>query len=1019
MPHAYGYSNGHKHGPNLDSKESLDRVRTANTSSRSSIYEAFGGESGQTPIGYQSGDQSTATYLAQCYERLMKDTASTHSPVHLNPPSLAEAGSSVTAAIGKILAESHAIEDPLTYVFIFTNPRSGNQQGRNLMNLTFSNFRLRDRPDVQVQIYNVTDPASQKAGLHFLHQLQLRQSDRLLRTAFPEVFLQNPGETKICPSPIICTGTTCDKPKCTHGKTSPRDSTNWSTTGQNESRAWADWISEAAAQLESGLTQFTEQELAERLDKAQETAIKLHVWSAGGDGTVSATLQAMMDYGIEVGRLYFSCIPFGTGNDFSDALGWGRSVPGDAVGESMKLLNKIITERLDGYTSKLDIFEITFTTYDDGHIKHVEKDMLGKPGMKRYTCLMIDYFSLGVQGFVGSSFEMHRPGKRALNILMYTVAAAKWVFMKRFPPINEALESISTVPDAMLNDPKLTDTDHAHWLEMASEADRKQVMLARVAGPRKRSHGRKMTWTKEPKARRTAMARDFGEGVDADLPVIQYKPIEIDVQNVARFWGRDIDVWNKAHESGDKHILSNCNGVTDRKNWTPQYAGDGKVEIFGVRDIGDYALNQIPGRKDYRVDRLAQMGSPLALHFREPKDYPPRSNNPLTSHKNIKQGLLFSMCDGEFIEMYHPRDIIISRKVTLKAVGRSPETSRIVLDTIKNDGIDAVQMNATTSANKAILGQGIDVRNYVASPFQRLFSLSRCNTQYSKVSAAANTSESASEAWGSVGDDNAQFSNQPPSQSDSMRRSTFLNIRNSIFRPSRNSTSSSAVNNETVASEASPIDTAAANDIGLRRANTISNSSSVMRPPHLLNSQTRHRVLGTQRTIHKESPLKKRMSLADISEGVDVTTFTPDDIPAHRMRSKSFDINLVSSTPPLPHQDHFEDSRVPLSAKLDESELHTHMNALGLNGMAGESNGDVLSSVSSSDTSSTDHSEDVHTHSRNSTITTPGDDEHASKHPLLTFGKQVVKSAKKSRLSAGLNEHSDPITDAEQQGFSA
>ncbi|PIA15575.1 hypothetical protein COEREDRAFT_24808, partial [Coemansia reversa NRRL 1564] len=298
----------------------------------------------------------------------------------------------------------------------------------------------------------------------------------------------------------------------------------------------------------------------------------LHVWSAGGDGTVSSTLEAMMAYGIDVGRLYFSSIPFGTGNDFADALGWGRSVPGDGVGESMKLLNKIITERLDGYTCKLDIYEVTITTYDDGHIKHVEKEMFDKPGMRRYTCLMIDYLSIGVQGFVGSSFELHRPGSRALNILMYTVAAAKWVFLKRFPPINEALESISTVPDHMRDDPK-----------------------------------------------RTATARDFGDGVDEDLPVIQYKPIEIDIQNVARFWGRNIDVWDSSHDQDSSRLLSRTIGETDSSTWTPQYAGDGKLELFGVRNIGDYALNQLPARNAYRISRLAQMGSPVVLHFRAPE----------------------------------------------------------------------------------------------------------------------------------------------------------------------------------------------------------------------------------------------------------------------------------------------------------------------------------------------------------------------------------------------------------------
>ncbi|KAJ2767640.1 hypothetical protein IWQ57_003868, partial [Coemansia nantahalensis] len=161
--------------------------------------------------------------------------------------------------------------------------------------------------------------------------------------------------------------------------------------------------------------------------------------------------------------------------------------------------------------------------------------------------------------------------------------------------------------------------------------------------------------------------------------------------------------------------------VADSASWTPQYAGDGKLEMFAVRDIGDYALNQLPGRDSYRIGRLAQMGSPLALHFRAPESYPPRSRKPLSSRRGIEPGLLYAMCDGEFIEMYRPRDVIVSRKVTLKAVGRSPDTSRIVRDTIHNDGIDAVQMDATAAANKTRAGQPQGVSSYVAPPFQRFF----------------------------------------------------------------------------------------------------------------------------------------------------------------------------------------------------------------------------------------------------------------------------------------------------------
>ncbi|KAJ1960175.1 hypothetical protein GGI12_003944 [Dipsacomyces acuminosporus] len=931
-------------------------------SARSSLYDAFagmGGEPGKSPFALPSGDKdAAAAYLAQCYEQMMKDTASIHTSSAQPPPGGFVAAKSPTAlntSMSKLVIGGE-IDEPTTFVFIFTNPRSGNQQGRRLLDMALSSFRLRDRPEVQVQIYDVTNTENQKEGLHYLHQLQLRQGDRLLKTAFPELFGDN-GSQFAYPSPGMHV-VTSDREAFYFGsrQQSPAAAAATNASGTKEVDvdvgAWDEWISNASAQLENGLKQYSEEEITERLRKAQESAIKLHVWSAGGDGTVSATIQAMFDNGIDVNRVYFSSIPFGTGNDFADALGWGRSVPGDAVGESMRLLNKIITERLDGYTCKLDIYEITFTTYEDGHIKHVEKDMFKQPGMKRYTCLMIDYFSLGVQGFVGSSFEMHRPGRRSLNILMYTAASAKWVFMKKFPPINEALESISTVPDEMLSDAKLTDADRAKWLEGASERDRKQVMLFRVAGPSKRSRGRKMSWAKEPRARRKATARDFGEGVDENLPVMRMKPIEIDVQNVARFWGRNIDVWNNAQDGDIERMLSSTSGVTNPETWTPQYAGDGKLELFSVKDIGDYALNQMPGRKNYRIGRLAQMVSPLALHFREPENYPPRTSNPLTMHKNIEQGLLYGMCDGEFIELYHPRDIIISRKVTLKAVGKSPETSRIVLDTIKNDGLDAVQMDATAAADKTQSGRPADVSSYVSSPFQRIFRFSRHNS-------VAGTNASPNSSTPSLGNSNNSAPRSPTvanekyiSRTLSMRRSTINSIRYSkLFRFGRSNTT-----------------------------NIAETSSPVSSPPSR----------GNLSAVKYTSPLKVRQSLSDLpistsSAALASNSGTAEGSPsganasgqlaikrnvAHRAQSKSLDIT--------------EQRRREI--KNSSSKLHS----LDKNSLASD---DYSSSESESESEHTDGYTATGQTIASQTAVHDGSKE-LNDHCLLTIGKDIVEKAR-------------------------
>ncbi|KAJ2860243.1 hypothetical protein GGH94_005633 [Coemansia aciculifera] len=665
----------------------------------SSSYEGMAGGRtssglGRSPFGLPQGDQNAASFLAHCYEQLMKDTSSMHSG---------------------LAALETAIDEPTIYVFIFTNPRSGNQQGRGLMRMALRNFRLRERPSVQVQIYDVTDEASRSEGLHYLHQLQLRQGDRLLRTAFPELFVQQAqaGACGVRPSPPASTGRAAD----------------------GGGAAWEEWISDAAAHLECGLAQLGDAEVVARLERAQESAVKLHVWSAGGDGTVSATLQVLMDHGIDVGRVYFSCIPFGTGNDFADALGWGRSVAGDALGDGMHGLSRLVTERLDGYTCKLDIYEITVTTYDGGYVKHVEKNNQAAPGARRHTRLMIDYLSLGVQGFVGASFEMHRPGRRALNILMYTAAAAHWVLARAFPPITEALESVATVPAAMLADAALTDAERARWLEDAPEAERRRVLLASRAAP---------------------------GSADAGLPVIGGRPIELDVQNVARFWGRNIDVWGRARGAGSGE-------------WTPQYAGDGKVELFTVQSMADYTLNQLPHRDTYRVDRQAQMPAPVALHFRPPAEYPVRRRRArlLPWRRAPPPGLLNAMCDGEFVEIFRPRDVIVARKVTLKAVGRSPEASRIVLDTIKNDGLDAVHMDPTAAA-RGRLADPPAVASYVAAPFQRIFrrapppppSLARDNTLASAEPASAQPPP-------------------PPLAAATSSRSALLSFRESLLRTVR------------------------------------------------------------------------------------------------------------------------------------------------------------------------------------------------------------------------------------------
>ncbi|KAJ1920608.1 hypothetical protein H4219_001166 [Mycoemilia scoparia] len=666
------------------------------------------------------------------------------------------------------LTSTAVVADPTTFIFIFANPKSGNRQGRQMIDIGIQNFRLKEFPDLQVQIYDVTDIESCAKGLAYLKKLQGKQQEQLVCAAFPEAVriarhFSNKNEIEdMClesecsesrqqsPSPSV--GDDSDdkhsRPSMeppAHGRqstateasgidTHTSSSRNEGTSTVNESRSRSEsdaFTPESSVSIEEFQRKFDimlPEEALSRLSAAQNQAIKLHAWSAGGDGTVSAVIQLLLDAKVDVNRVYFSCIPFGTGNDFSDVLGWGRNISGRVIDYHASALTEIIRPRLNGYTCKLDVYEVSIQTYEDGYVRPVSKNVHNLDKVQYHRCLMIDYFSLGVQGFVGGSFEKNRTRSRFGNILTYFLMSSKWVFLRKFPPINESLESIDVLPDRIANDKTMTDDDKVAWLEQAPRHDRKTILEFRLAGPNRRKWVRKLSWTKSPKASRTSTLSS-GNIPMPEAPgasTLNSNPIEVDVQNVARLWGRDIDVWNNSNKKTDSKLKLNANEETDPTKWSPQYAGDGKLELFSLDGVLGYALNQMPNREDYYITRLAQAPAPFSMHFRDPKEYPSRGRKfHLGAQRELKPGLLFAMIDGEFFEIYKPKDIIFNRKVTLKAIGNSPEKSKLVRDTIRIEGEEAAHMPATMASQASggsKKGPKADTSHYMNIPFMNFIS---------------------------------------------------------------------------------------------------------------------------------------------------------------------------------------------------------------------------------------------------------------------------------------------------------
>ncbi|RUS13820.1 ATP-NAD kinase-like domain-containing protein, partial [Endogone sp. FLAS-F59071] len=330
-------------------------------------------------------------------------------------------------------------DTPSIYVFIFANPLSGDEKGRDLTELHVQNFRLKEIPEVQMQVYNVLDDEDRERGF-----ATLKAAERI---------------------------------------------------------------------IEEGSTVPESNEIGEVAKTRQ-----IHVWSAGGDGTVMSVFEELVKYNVDMDKVYFSCIPFGTGNDFSQILGWGRTIENkDALGDRLSELASISKKRLNGVEARLDIWELELTCYDSGYVRKAGRSHRLETEERAMVRKFSNYLSLGVQGWVGSGFENQRTGTRKWNALIYVMESFKWMFFKGFPPITRVLEGITVGDKKVLR---------------CSAPEEKGIKVGRR---RRRSTAVNKVETKKrtENGNENGQAQGRAEGdADAEIPTLKKHPIDLVIQNI-------------------------------------------------------------------------------------------------------------------------------------------------------------------------------------------------------------------------------------------------------------------------------------------------------------------------------------------------------------------------------------------------------------------------------------------------------------------------------------------------------
>lgn len=135
---------------------------------------------------------------------------------------------------------------PSIYLFIFVNPLSGDCKGKDLVELPIQHFRLRRFPHVQVEIHNILDEKDRNLGVESIQLVEQMAKDGQL----PSLEDQQSS------------GTLAEQ-------------------GQQESNS-------------------------HKISDTVRTR-HIHVWSAGGDGTVMSVFEMLVHQHIDLDYMFFSC----------------------------------------------------------------------------------------------------------------------------------------------------------------------------------------------------------------------------------------------------------------------------------------------------------------------------------------------------------------------------------------------------------------------------------------------------------------------------------------------------------------------------------------------------------------------------------------------------------------------------------------------------------------------------------------------------------------------------------------
>ena len=366
----------------------------------------------------------------------------------------------------------------------------------------------------------------------------------------------------------------------------------------------------------------------------------IRILIAGGDGTVLGIVEELNAENIPLKRCIFGSMPFGTGNDLSNALGFGNACD---VGD-IDHFQRVLYTYLIGVNSKIDIWELSINMdkingamYDVITNGEKIKEDNDKNKILTFKKTFVNYFSLGFDARVGFQFEQRRTSNRCCNKVVYAVEAAKRIFCcKKNYGLSNLLDSFlegNNDNNNIINPENTINTIS----EKSSDSDIEEVPNEPLITLENIITDKKFIFKTK-----TENQTDV---------VLKGNPVSLICQNIDFYMGGTRNIWDKTSHIGIQQEELSKEQYREYKrqvidNWQKQAFDDKKIEFFTFEHGIEMGLERVARGL---AKRVYQGPGPIFLEFKK---------NPDETEREALMKVYIN-CDGEFYHLQNPAEISI------------------------------------------------------------------------------------------------------------------------------------------------------------------------------------------------------------------------------------------------------------------------------------------------------------------------------------------------------------------------